>query len=229
MSEAVNENEVVRVMIADDQQLFAEGLRVVIESRAPRFKVVGIARNGKEAVSMSRELKPDVILMDVRMPEMDGVVATRIIHEKSPDIKILILTTFDDDEYVKFSLRNGAIGYLLKNRPAEELVESIKALARGIIQIDPAVSARFFDSGKSNDSNSDDFSRRLNSLTHRERDILDQLVQAKRIVNIAHELDIAEQTVRNHISSIYFKLDIHDRLEIINYVNQIRYFLDKTR
>jgi DNA-binding NarL/FixJ family response regulator len=223
------ENVKVRVMIADDQQLFAEGLRVVIESRAPRFEVVGIAQNGKIAVSMARDLKPDVILMDVRMPEMDGVVATRLIHEKYPEIKILILTTFDDDEYVKFSLRNGAIGYLLKNRPAEELVESIKALARGIIQIDPAVSAKFFDAGRSQDSDSDDFNRRLNTLTGRERGILEQLVQAKRIVNIASDLEIAEQTVRNHISSIYFKLDIHDRLEIINYVNQIRYFLDKTR
>ena len=215
----------IGVLIADDQQLFADGLKVVIESRAPQFKVIGIAGNGKQAVAMVGQLRPDVVLMDVRMPEMDGVAATRIIHEKYPGIKILILTTFDDDEYVEFSLQNGAIGYLLKNRPAEELIDSIKALAKGIIQIDPAVSRKFLDAGKNR--NSEDFNQRLCSLTKREREILNLLVQARRIVNIAEELSIAEQTVRNHISSIYFKLNIHDRLEIINYVNQIKYFLDK--
>ena len=137
-------NNEVTVLIADDQELFAEGLRVVIESRAPGFRVVGIAHDGAEAVSMARQLHPDVILMDVRMPKMDGVVATRIIHERQPAVKILILTTFDDDEYVHHSLKNGAIGYLLKNRPAEELIDSVRALAKGIIQIDPAVSRKVF-------------------------------------------------------------------------------------
>ena len=149
----------IRVLIADDQQLFADGLRVVIESRAPQFEVVGIAANGKEAIALTREVKPDVILMDVRMPEMDGVVATRLIHEKYPEIKILILTTFDDDEYVTYSLRNGAIGYLLKNRPAEELMDSLRALAKGIYQIDPAVSAKFFSVGSSNRVDSEHINR----------------------------------------------------------------------
>ena len=215
----------IGVLIADDQQLFADGLKVVIESRAPQFKVVGIAGSGKQAVSMAAELRPDVVLMDVRMPEMDGVAATRVIHDKYPDIKILILTTFDDDEYVEFSLQNGAIGYLLKNRPAEELIDSIKALAKGIIQIDPAVSRKILHAGRNR--NSEDFNQRLSWLTKREREILSLLVQAKRIVSIADDLSIAEQTVRNHISNIYFKLNIHDRMEIINYVNQIKYFLDK--
>lgn len=215
----------IGVLIADDQQLFADGLKVVIESRAPQFKVIGIAGSGKQAVSMAAELRPDVVLMDVRMPEMDGVAATRIIHDKYPDIKILILTTFDDDEYVEFSLQNGAIGYLLKNRPAEELIDSIKALAKGIIQIDPAVSRTILNAGRNRDS--EDFNQRLSWLTKREREILSLLVQAKRIVSIADDLSIAEQTVRNHISNIYFKLNIHDRMEIINYVNQIKYFLDK--
>jgi len=218
----------IRVLIVDDQQLFADGLRVVIESRAPQFEVVGIVNNGNQAVFAAKELKPDVILMDVRMPEMDGVVATRIIHEKYPEIKILILTTFADDEYVKESLSNGAIGYLLKSRPAEELVVAIRALAKGIMQIDPAVSARFLDAANKNNG-SDEFVKRLKSLTGREREILDLLVQAKRIVNISEELNIAEQTVRNHISNIYFKLNIHDRLEVINYINQIKHFLNQTK
>jgi len=218
----------IRVLIVDDQQLFADGLRVVIESRAPQFEVIGIVNDGKQAVYTAKELKPDMILMDVRMPEMDGVVATRIIHERYPDIKILILTTFADDEYVKESLGNGAIGYLLKSRPAEELVVAIRALAKGIMQIDPAVSARFLDAANNN-SGSDEFIERLKSLTCREREILDLLVQAKRIVNISEELSIAEQTVRNHISNIYFKLNIHDRLEVINYINQIKHFLNQTK
>lgn len=217
----------IRVLIVDDQQLFADGLRVVIESRASHFEVIGIVGNGKEAVAAAKEKRPDVILMDVRMPEMDGVVATRIIHERYPEIKILILTTFDDDEYVKQSLGSGAIGYILKSRPAEELVAAINALAKGIMQIDPAVSARLLDSART--SESDEFQKRLRSLTGREREILDLLVQARRIVNISEELGIAEQTVRNHISNIYFKLNIHDRLEVINYINQIKHFLKKTQ
>ncbi len=217
----------LRVLIVDDQQLFADGLRVVIESRAPQIKVVGIANNGLQAISLTHRLKPDVILMDVRMPEMDGVVATRTIHNKYPEIKILILTTFDDDEYVHHSLKNGAIGYLLKSRPAEELVDSIQALAKGIIQIDSAVSAKLLDrSSSSTKGINEDFYQRLTTLTGRECEILRQMVLAKRIVNIAEELHIAEQTVRNHISNIYFKLNIHDRLEIINYINQIQYFLN---
>jgi DNA-binding NarL/FixJ family response regulator len=218
----------LKVLIVDDQQLFADGLSVVIESRAPQIKVVGIANNGIQAINLTKKLQPDVILMDVRMPEMDGVVATRTIHQKYPDIKILILTTFDDDEYVRHSLKNGAIGYLLKSRPAEELIDSIQALAKGIIQIDSAVSAKILDaSGSVSEDKSDDFYKRLTTLTNRECEILRLLVMAKRIVNIAKELQIAEQTVRNHISNIYFKLNIHDRLEIINYINQIQYFLNQ--
>ena len=218
----------IKVLIVDDQQLFADGLRVVIESRAPHLKVVGIANNGIQAISMTQKMLPDVILMDVRMPEMDGVVATKIIHRKYPKIKILILTTFADDEYVRHSLKNGAIGYLLKNRPAEELINSIQALAKGIIQIDSAVSAKILDASDSvTTSRGDDFNQRLRTLTNRECEILKLLVMAKRIVNISEELHIAEQTVRNHISNIYFKLNIHDRLEIINYINQIQYFLNQ--
>jgi DNA-binding NarL/FixJ family response regulator len=213
------------ILIADDQRLFADGLRVVIESREPRFSVVGIAANGREAVEMADDLKPQIILMDVRMPEMDGVMATKLIHDKHPDIKILILTTFDDDEYVTYSLRNGAVGYLLKNRPAEELIDSIRALAKGIVQIDAAISAKLLGASHSGKIDSDEILRRLHTLTSREKEILDHLAKAERIVKIADELSIAEQTVRNHIGNIYNKLGIHDRLEIVNYVNLIRYFL----
>jgi DNA-binding NarL/FixJ family response regulator len=218
-------NDKTTVLIVDDQRLFADGLRVVIESRAPQFRVIGIAGNGKEAIAAIRGNQPDIVLMDVRMPEMDGVEATKIIHDRYPQIKILILTTFSDDEYVTHSLRNGAIGYLLKNRPAEELIDSIRALAKGILQIDPAVSAKLLNTTHSDRQRDEEFLERLRTISSRERQILELMVQAKRIAAIAEELGIAAQTVRNHIANIYMKLGIHDRLEIVNYIGPIREYL----
>ena len=215
-----------KILIVDDQRLFADGLKVVIESREPHFRVVDIAENGVQAVRMARQHLPDIILMDIRMPEMDGVEATRLIHEKHPEIKILMLTTFSDEEYVSKSLEQGAIGYLLKSRPAEELINSIRALVSGIIQIDPAVSERLFHGRIKRDRDDEGFRFRLATLSPRERQILRLMMDARRIVSIASELAIAEQTVRNHVSNIYFKLNIHDRLEIVNFVDPIREFLE---
>jgi len=220
----------IRILIVDDQQLFADGLQVLIESRAPQFEVIGIANNGIQAIDIVNNYKPNIVLMDVRMPEMDGVEATKLIYKKYPEIKILILTTFTDDEYVKQSLKYGAVGYLLKNRPAGELVNSIKALSTGIMQIDPAVVDSILNMEKDNQTADSEFTARLHTLSPREREILSLMAGAKRIAGISGELDIAEQTVRNHISNIYFKLNIHDRLEIVNYIDLIRNYLqDKTK
>jgi DNA-binding NarL/FixJ family response regulator len=216
----------VRILIADDQRLFAEGLQVVIESRAPEFQVVDIAADGREACAMVKQHNPDVVLLDVRMPVMDGVEATKIIHEKHPAVKILILTTFDDDEYVTYSMQNGAVGYLLKSRRPEELIDSIRALLKGIVQIDSAVSGRLLSAPRGDHANTQEFIANLRTLTARECEILRGLVSAKRIVQISKELGIVEQTVRNHISNIYAKLHIHNRVEIVQYIGQIRYFLD---
>ena len=216
----------VRVLIADDQRVFAEGLRVVIESRAPELEVVGIAENGSEACSMAAKLRPDVVLLDVRMPVMDGVMATRLIHQRQPEVKILILTTFDDDAYVTESIKNGAVGYLLKNRRPQEIIDSIRALHRGILQIDSAVSARLLASGEEGRQDARDILEDLRTLTDRERQVLRALTDSKRIVQIARDLAIAEQTVRNHVSNIYTKLGIHNRVEIVRYIGQIRYFLE---
>lgn len=215
-----------RLLIVDDQQIYAEGLKYVIESRTDDFKIVGIAANGREALEKSQELMPDIILMDVRMPVVDGVEATRLILEKYPDMKILILTTFDDDEYVRFTMEHGAVGYLLKNKPPEELIDSLRALNSGILQIDPAVSGKLFQQTKKK-AGSDEIMLHLRTLTNREREVIRLLVEARSISAISKELQIAEQTVRNHISNIYFKLGIHDKIEIIRYINQIRYFLEQ--
>ena len=214
-----------RLLIVDDQQIYAEGLKYVIESRTDDFVIVGIASNGEEALTKSRELKPDVILMDVRMPVVDGVEATRRIIEKYPDIKILILTTFDDDEYVRYTMEHGAVGYLLKNKPPEELIDSLRALNSGILQIDPAVSGKLFQQ-RQKKAEFDEIVQHLRTLTQREREVIRLLVEAKTVVQISKELEIAEQTVRNHVSNIYFKLGIHNKIEIIRYINQIRYFLE---
>jgi DNA-binding NarL/FixJ family response regulator len=220
-------SRMTRILISDDQRIFAEGLQYVIESRASDMKVVDIAANGQEALEKVRELEPDVVLMDVRMPVMDGVDATRRIHEEFPHIRILILTTFDDDEYVTYSLRNGAIGYLLKNRPPDELIDSIRALGKGILQIDPAVSSTLFQVSKESDADAQGIEARLGTLTGREREVLRLLVDANRIRQISQKLAIAEQTVRNHIGNIYSKLDIHNRMEIVRFINQIRAFLER--
>lgn len=216
-----------RIVIADDQELFALGLQVVIESGASELEVTGIARDGLEAVAMVKKYRPDIVLMDVRMPRMDGVEATRVIHAEFPDVKILILTTFDDDEYVQQSLRFGAIGYLLKDRPANELVDSVRALGKGILQIDPAVSHKVLSFSDDAGDDHGDFDHDIETLTSREREVLAEMMKARRIVQISRELGIADQTVRNHISNIYSKLRIHDRLELVRHVHRIRGYLSK--
>jgi DNA-binding NarL/FixJ family response regulator len=215
-----------RVLIVDDQMLFAEGLRFVIESRAPDFEVVDIAGDGRAAVAKARAHRPDIILMDVRMPDMDGVEATRIIHDRFPDTKVLILTTFDDDEYVKQSMLQGAVGYILKNRPPAELIDAIRALRDGFVQIDPAVSAKLFEGSGRAAGGDPQITARLRTLTSREREVLRRLVRAERISQIGASLGIAEQTVRNHIGNIYSKLQIHTRIEIVRYITEIRSFLE---
>ena len=214
-----------KLLIVDDQPIYAKGLKYIIESRTSEFEVLDIAANGLEALSKIREAVPDIVLMDVRMPVMDGVVATREIGSRYPDVKILILTTFDDDEYVRRSMQHGAVGYLLKNRPPDELIASIRALNRGIMQIDPAVSGKLFQTSHQQDQ-SEEILELLRTLTTREREVLRLLVRTKKIAQIAGELGIAEQTVRNHNSNIYSKLRIHNRLEIIRYINQIHRFID---
>lgn len=220
--------EKTTVLIADDQELFADALRGIIESRATQFKVVGVAGNGAQAIEMAHELNPDIVLMDIRMPGIDGVEATRRIHNRDRNTKILILTTFSDDEYVYESLAHGAIGYLLKNRPVEELINSLKALSGGIMQIDPVVSQNLLRQereAKRGDNENNELLSRLRTLSRRERQVLQLMLEARRIVAIAEELNIAEQTVRNHVSNLYSKLGIHDRMEIVNYVDVIRNFL----
>jgi len=215
----------IKVLIADDQRMFAESIKYIVESRASDILVVGISFDGREAVRQVGELRPNIVLLDVRMPVMDGVEAARLICRDHPEVKVLMLTTFADDEYVKASLRHGAVGYLLKNRPPVELINSIRAVMGGIMQIDPAVSRSLL-YGNQSETPDEQILANLKTLTHREREVLTLMVQALDNRQIAKTLAVAEQTVRNYISTIYDKLGVTHRMAVLRMVDEIVHFLD---
>jgi DNA-binding NarL/FixJ family response regulator len=219
--------DAIRVVIADDQTLFAEGLKTILESRASDIKVLAIASNGREAVECVGRHVPEIVLLDVRMPDMDGVDAAREIHRRFPSVKIVMLTTFDDDEYVKSSLMFGAVGYLLKNRPPAEIIASIRAVQGGILQIDPAVSKTLICQLTEKTAREDPFVRSLYSLTTRERDVLRLLAEPCDNHEIARRIGVAEQTVRNYVSTIYAKLGMLNRVEIMRHMDMIQLYLDR--
>jgi DNA-binding NarL/FixJ family response regulator len=204
------------VLLADDQALFAQSLRTVIERSTEDMEVVAVARNGAEAVEAMKELGADLVVMDVRMPVMDGVEAARLILERDPCARIMMLTTFEDDEYVKEALEHGAVGYLLKDIPPAELIASIRAVASGAFLIAPSVAKNLLKRAylKSEDPVAP-LPEWYGELSRREREILEQLVGGSSNKEIASALFIAEQTVRNHISVIYDKLGADDRSQAI--------------
>ena len=213
----------IQVLLVDDQVLFVETLKTVIEMRSEDIEVVGLAYDGLEAVEKAAILKPDIILMDVRMPKLDGVQAAIQIHRKQPGIRIMMLTTFDDDAYVHDALEGGAVGYLLKNMPSEELMNSIRAVNNGTLQISPMVAAQLFgntETGKEKTPRADAGEEKparysIDILSQREREVLYLMSRGYDNQTIANQLFIADQTVKNHISRIYHKLKIHDRLSVM--------------
>jgi len=219
--------ETIRVLIADDQSLFLESLSTFLHNYAEDIQVVGLAKNGAEALEKAAELKPDIVLMDVHMPVMDGVEATGRLIESQPGVKILILSTYDEDEYVRKALKLGAAGYLLKDISPTELIASIRALKSGAVQISPQVVAKLMQSFVAEEPSS---MRMLaeklewfESLTRREREIFTFIATGYDNAQIAASLHIAEHTVRNHVSMIYSKLEVQDRFQIIQLANKIRY------
>jgi two-component system response regulator DegU len=217
----------IRVLIVDDQHLFAESLRFVLqgESRG-KVEVIGIAANGREAVELVKTRTPDVILMDIRMPVMDGVEATAAIHASHPEVKIMILTTFDDDELALSALSNGATGYVLKDVDPPDLILSIEAVHQGGFYISRSVGLKLMDimkpegGGVSREREAIvvGLIRGAPTLTRREAEILYLAAKARTNKSIGDELFISEKTVKNHLSSIYKKLSIHNRLQLIQYV-----------
>jgi len=204
----------IRILIVDDQILFSESLKTVLEAAGEGYKICGLAENGREAVDAVDELKPDLVLMDVRMPVMDGVAATRILKAKHPELKILMLTTFEDDEYVREALRYGVSGYLLKSIPTTELLASLRAALTGALQLDPRVVQALV--GQAVEAVVADAPPPwFDELTRKERQVLGLMVGGFHNDEIAERVCMAPQTVRNYISRIYDKLGTADRVAAV--------------
>ena len=211
----------IRVLLADDQRLFTESICTLIENYAEDIEVTGVATTGAEAVRLAETLQPQVILMDVRMPGMDGVQATEKILKRFPQIRIMMLSTFDEDEYVREALHQGASGYLLKDISPTELIASIRAIKEGAVQISPSVAAKLVEQLYERHGKMSQGIEWYQTLSPREKEIFMLISKGYGNKQISQELFIAEQTVRNHVSSIYGKLGIKDRFQIIQLANQL--------
>ena len=203
----------IRVLIADDQALMRGGFRMILDAQDD-IEVVGEAIDGRDAVEQYRRTAPDVVVMDVRMPAMDGIEATRRLTAAGPPARVLILTTFDLDEYVYEALRAGASGFLLKDRPPEELVAAVRVVAAGDALIAPSVTRRLIE----------EFARRpqrpaapdgLDELTEREREVLVLMARGRSNAEIAAGLFIAETTVKTHVGHVLAKLRLRDRAQAV--------------
>lgn len=214
----------IRVLIVDDQKLFADSLTIVLDAdSSDDIHVVGTALDGATALEMTKELTPDVVLMDVHMPGIDGVDATRMIHEQFPCVRIVMLTTFDDDVYVHDAIENGAVGYLLKDIDVAELATAIRAVHAGSFLVSPSVGARLATGGGSSDhlavpSRADRIMKEFSDLTRREAEVLLLVVDSFDNYEIAERLGIAEQTVKNYTSTVYAKLGVRDRIHAVRFV-----------
>ena len=198
----------IRVLICDDQAVVCEGLRAILGT-VPEVEVVGIANNGAEALQQIPRTHPDLVLMDLKMPEMNGIQATRLIREQYPGVKVLVLTTYDADEWVFDAIRSGADGYLLKDTPRDGLIAALKGTVAGSTHVDPQVAGKLFrrvaQGGPPPDSTGFDL------LSERERDVLRLIARGFSNTEIASRLFLSEGTVRNYVSAIFGKLGVTDR------------------
>jgi DNA-binding NarL/FixJ family response regulator len=203
----------VRVLLVDDQSLFREALATLLGARA-EVQVVGEAGNGFEALLRSAELRPDVVLMDLHMPVLDGIAATRRLRVEQPEVRVLALTTFDDDEDVFEALRAGALGYLLKDVSSDRLVEAVLAAARGESVLQPSVAAKVVARLAQLDAATRSRPQPLVvPLSDRELDVLRLLADGRSNREIAGELFLAEGTVKNHVTNVLAKLGARDRTQ----------------
>ncbi len=212
----------LKVLLADDQIIFTESLSTCIANYAPDIEITGIANNGEEAVTLAAQQRPHVIIMDVRMPVMDGVEAVKRIKSRFPEIRIIMLSTYHEDELVRNAILAGASGYLLKDISPQELIMAVRALKSGVMQISPEIIKNMVENvftGKPAADNGKNFDW-LGNLTNREREISTLLVTGYSNEQIAEKLNLAIQTVRNQVSTIYFKLGVKDRFEMIRKENQ---------
>ncbi len=196
-----------RILIADDHPAFRTGLQQMLQE-VPDLEVVGEADNGAQVVQLTQELAPDVVVMDLRMPQVDGIEATRQLQQVAPSAAVIVLTMFEDDDSVYAAMRAGALGYLLKGSQQDEIVRAIRAVAAGEAIFGPEIARRViahFSTGAGSAKQA------FPGLTEREREILEKIAGGRGNATIAHELTISLKTVRNHVSNIFTKLQVSDR------------------
>lgn len=209
----------IRVLIVDDQSLIREGLSMML-SLYDTVTIVGEAKNGRDAIEALENVDIDLILMDIRMPIMDGVEATKIIKDKYPKIKVLILTTFNEDKYIFEGLKNGADGYLLKDLSSEELVKAIETVYQGNMLLQPGIAKQMINSiHKKDDTGNKVNEDSFKELTKREYEIALLVGEGKSNKEISSKLFITEGTVKNHITKILDKLEIRDRTQLAVLIN----------
>jgi DNA-binding NarL/FixJ family response regulator len=221
----------IRLFLVEDQALVRNGLKTMLDTQAD-FQMVGEAENGKVAIVQLEQLQgsdkfPDVVLMDVQMPEMDGVQATQKLCQTYSDIKILILTTFDDTQYVQEALQHGAKGYLLKDTPTEELSKAIRSIEQGYTQFGPGLLEKAIVQGTSSPSAPEQAEPPpgLLELTNRERDVLKLMTEGLSNREMAEALFLSEGTIRNHVSNILSRLDARDRTQAVILANTFATYL----
>ena len=205
--------DVMKVIIVDDQDIMLQGLSMIL-SKDEAIEIVGLAGNGQDAISLCEKHKVDVVLMDINMPIMNGVEATKIICDSFKETRVLILTTFNDDEFIFGSLKNGASGYLLKDASPGEIIGAIKTVYAGGTFINPAVATKVVQKLSSNDHEQVIVDQRAKDLTGRELDICHLLGEGYNNKEIGDELFISEGTVKNNITRILDKLDLRDRTQL---------------
>lgn len=203
-----------RVLIADDESLMRAGL-VELLSSDPSIEVIGEASTGNEAVQRTIRLRPDVVLMDVRMPDLDGIAATRQLVASAPQSKVLILTTFEDDDYIFRSLRAGASGFLLKRTRPEDLIAAVHGIASGDALLSPTVTRRVIDRMVQQPIVDVGHETKLLGLTRRERQVLELIARGFSNREIAKSLVVEESTIKTHVKRILMKLDLRDRVQAV--------------
>lgn len=208
---------VIKILIADDQRLMREGLQTILDLEED-MSVLGTAANGKEALELCHSLLPDIVLMDIRMPEIDGVEATRLITARCPAVKVIVLTTFDDDQLIVKALQTGAKTYLLKDLPSEKLLATIRATSSGDIMLQPEIAAKLVGRAAGTETapvESTNGIPGLEALTKREKEVLALMAEGLSNSDIASRLYLSEGTVKNQISTIYSKLGTSDRTQAV--------------